>query len=189
MKFQKKICRDGGTLLPQLSRPKSKGNIHLKSKDPHVPPVIEQNYYSDPRDVATMREGLKWGYKMTKTSTFVNKKIKPIVDKFGCGAFEPFSDAYFECSLSHWSHTVYHPAGTCKMGPTTDPFAVVNAELQVYGIENLRVIDASIMPTIVGCNTNAPTIMIGEKGSNMIIEKWVDAKENKKQKHFPKTEL
>lgn len=170
-------------------RPKSRGTIHLNSKDPYVPPVIEPNYYSDPRDVATMREGLKWGYKMTQTTTFSNKKIKPIVDKFGCGDMEPFSDAYFECSLRHWSHTVYHPAGTCKMGPSTDPYAVVNQELQVYGIENLRVIDASIMPTIVGCNTNAPTIMIGEKGADMLIKKWVDTKDKNEQKLFEKLEL
>jgi choline dehydrogenase-like flavoprotein len=137
-----------------------------------------------------MREGLKWGYKMTQTSTFNKKKIKPIVDRFGCGKFEPFTDEYFECSLRHWSHTVYHPAGTCRMGPATDPFAVVNAELQVHGVENLRVIDASIMPAIVGCNTNAPTIMIGEKGADMIIKKWmVHEKESEGKEGFPKTEL
>jgi choline dehydrogenase-like flavoprotein len=95
-----------------------------------------------------------------------------VADKFNCGEFEPFSDDYFDCFLRHWTHTIYHPAGTCKMGPKEDPMAVVDAELSVHGIENLRVVDASIMPALVGANTNAPCIMIGEKGASMVIQKW-----------------
>ena len=144
----------------------------MRSTDPHDQPIIQPNYYSDPSDVATMLEGLKWSLRMTQTEVFKKNKIVPIVDKYSCGKFEPFSDEYFECFLRHWSHTIYHSVGTCKMGPKSDPMSVVDSELKVHGVKNLRVIDASIMPTIVGANTNAPVIMIGEKGADMIVKKW-----------------
>jgi len=163
---------DGGLICPSLLRPKSRGHIKLRSSDPMEPPVIQPNYYSQPEDVETMKAGLKWSFKMTQTKTFKKNNVHVYLDKYGCGKFEPFSDDYFECSLKHWSHTIYHPVGTCKMGPNSDSLAVVDSKLQVFGIRNLRVIDASIMPTIVGANTNAATIMIGEKGAAMIIEKW-----------------
>lgn len=74
--------------------------------------------------------------------------------------------------MRHFTFTIYHPTSTCKMGPHTDPDSVVDHRLRVYGVGKLRVADASIMPTIVSGNTNAPTIMIGEKVSDMIKEDW-----------------
>lgn len=111
----------------------------------------------------------------------------------GCEVYEFESDKYWECCIRHYSSSLQHQVkqlkyprmlnllknsksplqvGTCRMGPKTDPTAVVNPQLQVYGIKNLRVVDASIMPEIVAAHTNAATFMIGEKASDMIKEYW-----------------
>ena len=82
------------------------------------------------------------------------------------------TEEYLICTIKALAQTLYHPVGTCKMGPSNDKEAVVDSRLKVYGIKGLRVIDASIMPTIVSGNTNAPAIMIGEKGSDLIKEDW-----------------
>lgn len=91
----------------------------------------------------------------------------------GCSGLEWLSDDYWRCQARHYSQTIYHPVGTCKMGPVNDPLAVVDPRLKVHGVNGLRVIDASIMPYIVSGNTNAPTIMIGEKGSDLIKEDYL----------------
>merc|ERR1719285_445705 len=90
----------------------------------------------------------------------------------GCEETDLWSDEYWACMSRHYTTTIYHHSGAAKMGPASDPQSVVNHELKVYGIPRLRVIDASIMPTIVSGNTNAPTIMIAEKGSDMIKADW-----------------
>ena len=176
-------------ILPLMLRPFSRGKIQLRSKSPNDPPIIQPNYLTDERDVSTLTAGLKIVWKMSQTETLKKSKIHPIVDKYSCGAFDPFSVEYFECSLKHWSFSIYHAVGTSKMGPESDPFAVVDSELKIHGVINLRVIDASIMPTIVGGNTNAPTIMIGEKGADMIIKEWEGNTKPKSYKMEYKTKI
>ena len=182
------FCSDGGTVYPCLLRPKSRGFIQLRSKNPQDPPIIQPNYFSNPEDLTTMRAGFKLSLKLSRSQAFQKNQIEPIVDRSGCQDFEPFSDDYIDCFLRHWSFTIFHPVGTCKMGPKSDPYAVVDTELKVHRVKNLRVIDASIMPTIVGGNTHAAAVMIGEKGADMIIQKWKKIG-NEKVVKLSKTEL
>ncbi|KOX71155.1 Glucose dehydrogenase [acceptor] [Melipona quadrifasciata] len=152
------------------------GVIELRSDDPFDHPLIYPNYLDHPLDVATLVEVMKFMIELSKTASLkrygseVNPKPFP-----GCENTPEFTDEYWECVVRHYTLTVYHPVGTCKMGPSTDPQAVVDSQLRVYGVKELRVVDASIMPNIVSgimVLTNAPVIMIGEKGSDMIKEFW-----------------
>lgn len=119
-------------------------------------------------------EGAKFGYHVAQTSIFqtVNATLNTAVVA-GCSGLELLSNDYWRCQARHYSQTIYHPVGTCKMGPRNDPWAVVDPRLKVHGVNGLRVIDASIMPYIVSGNTNAPTIMIAEKGADFIKEDYL----------------
>ncbi|XP_025417939.1 glucose dehydrogenase [FAD, quinone]-like, partial [Sipha flava] len=162
------------TLLPLLLRPKSTGWVRLKSRNPLVYPIIEPNYFAHREDVQVLVEGIRIAFNVSNTAAFRKHNSRPLLTPMpGCKKFELFSDEYWECALRHFTFTIYHPAGTCKMGPGTDPDAVVDHRLRVHGVRGLRVVDASIMPTIISGNPNAPVIMIGEKGADMIKEDWV----------------
>ncbi|XP_063704373.1 glucose dehydrogenase [FAD, quinone]-like [Culicoides brevitarsis] len=169
--YEQILYKDSFMAIPLLMRPKSRGRILLSSKDADDHPIIKPNYFEDRLDIATLVEGSKFIHEFTKTK--VMQKLKPVFNPNvppKCRQFEMLSDDFFECLARHYSQTIYHPVGTCKMGPKHDPMAVVDARLRVYGISNLRVVDASIMPTIVSGNTNVPCIMIAEKAADMIKE-------------------
>ena len=157
--------RCGFSFLIEISRPKSRGVIELASKDPFEHPIIHAGYFTHPYDINVLIEGVKFCNKIMETKAF--KKLGAKLwsgRKFpGCEKHKMWSDKYIECIVRQLTQTVWHFSGTAKMGPKSDETAVVDPRLRVYGIKGLRVIDASVMPTITSGNINAPVIMIGEK--------------------------
>ncbi|XP_055388391.1 glucose dehydrogenase [FAD, quinone] [Condylostylus longicornis] len=166
--------KDSWTIMPLLLRPRSRGWVRLKSKNPFQIPIMNPNYFTDPFDIKTIVEGTKIALRVAKAKVFqqFGSRLyqKPLTN---CKNYQFLSDEYLECHARTISMTIYHPCGTAKMGPPWDNEAVVDSRLRVYGVRGLRVIDASIMPTITSGNTNAPVIMIGEKGADMIKEDWM----------------
>jgi choline dehydrogenase len=145
-------------------RPTSRGEVYLSSADTRDDPKIKMNYLSTPEDRKVTADGLKLIRKIVlETKTF--SKYKPEEYRPGMNIQD---DEDLVKAASNYSQTIFHPVGTCKMG--NDENSVVNDRLIVHGLENLRIVDASIMPNITSGNTNAPTMMIAEKASDMIIE-------------------
>lgn len=162
---------EGSILIYYLTLLKQEvpGRIELRSTDPRDPPKIFTNYLEDDSEVRRVTKGIRMLQQLKGTSTYKFAEAEEIHVKIGaCDKLEYDSDEYWECYIRHTSTTLYHPVGTAKMGPDSDPDAVLDSELNVRGVEKLRVIDASVMPIIPSANTNAPTIMVGEKGSDLI---------------------
>ncbi len=143
-------------------RPYSRGTVGLQSTDPRVAPVIDPRFLADERDMQLLLKGGQVQQRLIESSAFApvrGKMMYPVrVDDIQA----------MEKDIRNRADTQYHPVGTCKMGPDSDALAVVDAQLRVKGIAGLRVADASIMPTLIGGNTNAPSIMIGEKAADLI---------------------
>lgn len=169
------VGKDTISIFPMILRPKSRGFIKLHSKNPLRYPLLYHNYLTHPDDVNVMREGVKLAVAYGETESlkrqfgakFHHRQVP------NCKHIPMFTDEYWECFIRQYTMTIYHMSGTCKMGTISDSEAVVDPQLRVYGIKGLRVIDASIMPTITNGNIHAPVIMIGEKGADLIKALWL----------------
>jgi choline dehydrogenase len=145
-----------------ILRSESLGSIHVASKSANRPPEIRFNFLSSQLDRDVTLEAMR-----------ITRRIMmaPAMQGIATGEIAPGGDMQSDDALLDWTRnnaeTAYHPVGTCKMG--SDPMAVVDEQLRVHGMEGLRVADASIMPTLTSGNTNAPSIMIGEKASRMVL--------------------
>jgi choline dehydrogenase len=151
----------GFSIAATQLRPESRGRITLQSADPFAPPAIDPRYFSEPADLDILVEGVRRIREIVETPSFEEYRGEEI---------QPGADAETDEEIAEHiretAQTNYHPVGTCKMGD--DERAVVDDRLRVHGVDGLRVVDASIMPTIVGGNTNAPTIAIAERAADLI---------------------
>jgi choline dehydrogenase len=158
-----KLAKEAGlTIITHQLRPDSKGSIHVKSADPAKPPAIRFNFLAESSDRDCVLACMRTVRRMVEA---------PPLAWLGAAEFQPGpkvkSDEELLDFVTRTAETTYHPVGTCRMG--SDPAAVVDDHLRVRGIAGLRVADASIMPTLTSGNTNAPSIMIGEKAARMVL--------------------
>jgi choline dehydrogenase len=157
------VKKDGFTFHVCQLRPESRGRVGLRSADPLADPAIFANYLSAEEDRRAMREGVRMMREVAAQAA-----LKPYIKDEHSPGLSVQSDADIDAWIRRSAETIYHPVGTCRMGVNGDPMAVVDGECRVQGLSGLRVIDASVMPTLVGGNTNAPTMMIAEKISDAI---------------------
>lgn len=152
---------DGYTILPSLLHPKSRGHVGLTSKDAGADPLIQPNFLSEEADLQALIKGGKIAYEWLQDPVFDHCREEMVAP------LDTSSDEAWSMHIRQSVETIYHPVGTCKMG--IDEQAVVDQELKVHQMAGLRVVDASIMPTIMTGNTNAPCYMIAEKAADMIL--------------------
>jgi choline dehydrogenase len=162
------------TFQPGIMMQKSIGYITIKNKDPFLQPIIVPNYFSNIKDLNIIIDGCNFIAKnLSNTKVFKDAGISldttPLAD---CAHLEFGTDDYWACLARNYTQTLHHFSGTCKMGPDSDPAAVVDSQLRVRGVKRLRIVDASIIPVLGNSNTNVPVIMIAEKASDMIKEAW-----------------
>ncbi|KAF9916619.1 hypothetical protein BX616_003296 [Lobosporangium transversale] len=175
------------TLVAVLLHPCSSGTVTIRPKEQtsgsstaEWETVIDPNYCSDPFDVRVLAEAIKFmrklGRRLNEDPEVGGREIYP-----GEEAVPDHDDAKLQQYVRQTSNTIYHPTSTCRMGPTSDPLAVVDSRLNVHGIEKLRVIDASVIPKIPGAHTCAPVVMIAERASDFIKEDWQDLEAHQKE--------
>lgn len=155
-----KVKGHGFSIHACVLRPESRGTVRLNSADPAAAPAIDPNFLSDPRDIATLRAGVRLLYRLAETgplAAYAGKPRQPV---------NLADDTALDALIRSRADTVYHPVGTCRMG--SDAGAVVDPALKANGIDGLWVADASIMPRLVSGNTNAPSIMIGERAADFV---------------------
>jgi choline dehydrogenase-like flavoprotein len=156
--------RHGVVLHVALLRPRTRGRVSLASANPVDKPVLDARFLEDREDALTLVRGLKEARRilgMPAMTKYVGEELSPGPATVG--------DERIEAYVRQTTSTTYHPVGTCKMGPADDAMAVVDARLRVHGIDGLRVADASIMPNIIGGNTAAPSMMIGERAAHFLL--------------------
>jgi 4-pyridoxate dehydrogenase len=157
----KRAYQDAYACRAAVLRPESRGTVELASADPAVPPRIKQNFLASDRDRKTLYAGLRMAREVCRQpalAPFMAKEIAPAGN----------SDADLDAHIHKDGITVHHPLGTCKMGLASDPSAVVDSDLRVFGVDHLRVVDGSVMPDLIGGNINAPIIMIAERAADLI---------------------
>ncbi|WP_223475541.1 GMC family oxidoreductase [Oricola indica] len=151
----------GITLNSYTLRPKSRGTVKLRSSDPAANPIVDPNFLAEPDDLKTSAEGVR-----ISREIFRQPSLQKYIKRMHLPDDDVQSQADFEAYARQYGRTSYHPTCTCKMG--VDEMAVVDPELRVRGLEGIRICDSSVMPSLIGSNTNAPTIMIGEKASDLV---------------------
>ncbi|XP_075157435.1 glucose dehydrogenase [FAD, quinone]-like [Haematobia irritans] len=170
-----KAKQDHFSFLVMHFHPKSFGNLWLRNRNPLEWPQINPNYFNNSQDVEYILQGIKEVIRITEMPSLQRLGTRlhdlPVP---GCKEYTFGSDDYWRCSIRVMSYTLHHQVATCRMGPEADPTTVVNAKLQVHGIDRLRVVDTSIIPFPPTCHTNAASFMIGEKAADMIRERWTE---------------
>lgn len=160
-------------LVLSLLHPKSYGYMELRDRNPLSSPKFYPNFFKEPEDVETVLEAVKYARQMIQTEPFqkIGARLHDIPIP-PCARYGFNSDNYWRCAIRHVCVSLHHQVSTCKMGPSSDPTAIVSPELKVYGVKRLRVVDTSIIPDSTTSHTNAASFMIGERAADMIKMDW-----------------
>ncbi|XP_052125720.1 glucose dehydrogenase [FAD, quinone]-like [Frankliniella occidentalis] len=161
-------------MIPVVLRPKSRGEVRLRSRDPTAPPKLTANYLQDRYDVDLLIDGVRFVQRLANTSALRQHGVALVMPETpgGCSELEPDSDAYWECLIRHRTNPENHQCGSARMGPDGDPGAVLDARLQVRGVRGLRVADAAAIPHVVSANLNAAVVMVAERAADFIKQDY-----------------